>query len=366
MAAAVRVSARTLWRSPSFSVPAVLLMALGVGGFATVFTLVDHTLLRPLPVTRCRSAGVGRGNHSGPVAKALQEETSAFDSWAVSFSDDTTLESGERPVQVETASVSERFFSVFGAVPERGGLLVAEDFVAADAVVVSADAWRRAFGRYPDLIGRSIRLDGRSYTVVGILDSGFPPPRAVLPEQVDVWRPIDWSDPRYQRPDMASMQPMARIAPGVEAAAAATDLDALADVLAARYPENMPDANGVAEPLPMIRLRDATVQRVRGGLGLLSGGVALLLCVACLNVAHLFLARSVARLREMAVRRALGADRRELLLQVVMKSLIVGVVGGVLGIGLAMGALDCEPSFREARRDLQFSLHRLHKATKRA
>ena len=337
----LHVSARTLRKSPSFAVPAVLLIALGVGGFTTVFTLVDHTLLRPLPYPDAdRLVRVGRGSHSGPVARALQEETRAFDAWAVSFSDGTTLESGERPVQVETASVSEGFFSLFGGVPEHGRLLVAEDFVAADAVVLSAEAWRRFYGGDPGVVGRTVRLDGRTYTIAGILDSGFRSPRAVLPEQVDVWRPIDWSDPRYQRPDMAWMRPVGRIAPGVELDAATADLDALAEVLAARYPENMRDANGVTEPLPMVRLRDATVQRVRGGLGLLFGGVVLLLGVACLNVAHLFLARSVARLREMAVRRALGADRRELLRQVVMESLIVGVTGGAVGIGLAMGALD--------------------------
>jgi predicted permease len=163
---------------------------------------------------------------------------------------------------------------------------------------------------------------------------------------VDVWRPIDWARDRNRRPDYSALRAAARLAPAGDPAVARAELDALAGRLAERYPDNLRGPDGTPEPLQMVALHEATVQRARSGLGLLLGGVTLLLAIACLNVAHLFLARGLGRTREMAVRRALGARSGGLVGQLLAESLVVGLLGGVLGILLAWAGLGALLSFR--------------------
>lgn len=337
-----RLACRTLRRAPAFTVPAVLLVGLGVGGVTTVFTLVDHILLRPLPYPESeRLVRIGRPGetHSGPVIQAM-EELGGFDGWAVGGSGPATLLGQEEPLQVEQAEVSRGFFTLLGRAPSLGRLLLEGDFAGANAVVLSQSTWQRVFGGDPDIVGRSVRLDGETLAVVGVLSADFAPPQALVAADVDVWRPIDWSLGHNRRPDYSVLGVAARLAPDVSPGAAQAELDALAERLAERYPENLRAPDGTAEPLLVVGLHEATVQRARTGLGLLLGGVMLLLAIACLDIAHLFLARGLGRMKEMAVRRALGARPGGLVRQLLVESLMVGLAGGALGVGLAWIGLD--------------------------
>lgn len=344
----LRLTLRTLWKAPAFTIPAVLLLGLGVGGVTTVFTVADHVLLRPLPYPEAdRLVRIGEGAVSGPVIQNLRELDS-FDALAIADSEPGNLTGRQNPVQVEQAIVSRDFFSFFGARPSVGRLLVADDFSAADAAVLSHQSWERLFGGEPSVVGSSVRLDGQPVTIVGVLSADFVPPPKLVSAAVDVWRPVDWSRDRNRRPDYAALKVAGRLGPGVSQSAAQAELDALAERLARRYPENRMNSDGSAQPLPMVGLHEATVRGIRASLGLLLGGVALLLLIACLNVAHLFFARGLGRAREMAVRRALGASTRGLVKQLLVESLLVGLAGACIGLVVASVSLDVLLAMRPA------------------
>ena len=207
-------------------------------------------------------------------------------------------------------------------------------------MVVRHATWQRVFGSDPDLVGRTLTLDGNPYEVVGILSPSFEPPQNMMTASVDLIRPVDWGDESFESAGYHVLQVAGRLAPGVTHADVQAQLDDLSARLGAEYPDAMADREGNPEPMPLVDLQASTVDRVRTGLNLLLGAVGLLLLVACLNVAHLFLARGISRVQEMAVRRALGAGAGGLLRQLLTESLIVGLAGCALGLGLAWVGLE--------------------------
>jgi predicted permease len=236
--------------------------------------------------------------------------------------------------------VSEGFFGLFGARPELGRLLVPDDYRSLDAIVISPGIWESVFGRADDVLGRTLVLDGRPWVVVGVMDRAFMPPEAVTGRTVDVWQPIDWSDGMFADPRTHLLSVVGRLAPGATPEAAQAEVDLRVQRMAVVTPENWTRRDGTLRDLPLVPLQEATVgAQVRQGLGLLFGAVTLLLLVACTNVAHLFLARGLARVREMAVRRALGARTRGLAAQLLVESTMVGVLGAALGVVLAWAGI---------------------------
>lgn len=336
----VRVSARALLKAPGFTATAVVLVGLGVGAVTTIFTLVDHVLLRPLPYPAAeRLLLVENGNHSGPLFESMRA-MGTVDGWAAAHDETSTLLGDGDPVRVRAARVSRDFFQVFGARPALGRLFADEDFEHADdRVVVDGRAWRRVWGGDPDLVGRVIQLDGRPVTVIGVTDPAFTPPEALVGREVDFWRPIDGSSELLTEHTAWVLGVVGRVASGTSAEAAEAELAALMGRMASVH-ENYRDSDGDPRELPLTPLAEVTVRGVRAGLGLLLGAVTMLLLVACANVAQLFLARGLGRHREMAVRRAMGAGTAVLIGQLLVESLLVGLAGGALGMGLAWTGLE--------------------------
>jgi predicted permease len=330
---------RTLVRSPVFSVTSILLVAIGIGSVTAIFTLFDHVLLRPLPYPSAdRIFFIDNGDHSGRLLTEMESLSSA-DAWAaVSMADVNLIGQGE-PLRLRQARVNLGFFEVFGMSAAAGRLLLESDFTAANAVVLSAGAWQRIWGGDPSVVGRTLEVDGAPVVVVGVLDSGFSPPEPLVGNRLgqtpDLWRPLDWSVPQLHQDNFRVLSVAARLSDGSSPARLQQELDALMARLAETYPAYREPDTGRPQGKPLVPLAEETVSRVRGSLRLLMGAVALLLLVACANVAHLFMARGLARTREMAVRRAMGAGARALLGELIGESLLVGTVGGLGGALLA-------------------------------
>lgn len=332
---------RTLRKAPAFTVTTVILLSLGIGSVTTMFTVADHVFLRALPYPdQERLFLVDNGSHSGPVWRELQGLNSV-DLWGAAYPRTANLVGEGDPLRVTAAAVSRDFFKLFGAKPAVGRLLTEEDFAAGDVVVLSHGIWKRVFGSDPNIVGRTIRSDDRDqrapYQVVGVLGEDFVAPEglAAVGSEPDLWHPIDWSDEGFQRASMWVLDVMGRRAPGATLDDVNSELGVAAEALAKAWPEDRVERDGEPVALPALSLLEGTTRRVRPGLGLLIGAVSLLLLVACMNVAHLFLARGLGRVREMAVRRALGAGTGSLLQQLLVESLVLGAVSCVFGSALA-------------------------------
>jgi hypothetical protein len=190
----LRFALRTLGKAPSFTITSVLLVALGVGAVTTIFTLVDHVLLRPLPYADAdRLVYVDEGSHSGPIFREM-ERMRAADLWAASSTDDVNVVGEGEPLRLRQARVNPGFVELFGMRAQRGRLFAEEDFVRADGVVLSAGAWERIWGSDPAVVGRTIEINGAPVEVVGVLDASFSTPESMLRGQVVFWRPLDWSN----------------------------------------------------------------------------------------------------------------------------------------------------------------------------
>src|SRR5690606_14544643 len=333
---AFALAVRSLRRSPTFTTAAVALVALGVGVVTTVFTVVDHVLLRPLPYPAAeRLVYLTNGSHNGPTLRRLGE-VEAFELWTVTSTADVNLSrlDGE-PLRLSRMEVTPEFFTLFAGRPALGRLFVDGDRDRADIAVVTHAFWRDVLGAAPDVVGSTMLIDGSPIEIVGVLSADFVHPTRIEGSP-DFYRPMVWSNPDLEDPGYHAHSVTARLAPGVTLEQANERIDRLEAEVAAAHPDYYTEG---AEDWPLVPLHATTVQDVRGSLLLLLGAVGLLLVVACVNVAHLFMARSLARTREMAVRRALGAGTRSLLGQLAAESLTIGIAGGALGLLLAQGAL---------------------------
>ncbi|MEZ4415342.1 MAG: ADOP family duplicated permease [Gemmatimonadota bacterium] len=331
----LRVALRSLARAPSFTWTVVLLLGLGVGAVTTIATIVDHVILRALPYPAAdRLVYLEHGSHSGPLFHELGD-FQTVEQWGGAYTDDVNLVGNGPPERLERASVTEDFFSLFGASALRGRLLRPDDDPSSGAVVLSESTWRQLWGADPDLVGRTISLDGSPALVVGILDGSFATPEALVGQHIDVWKPVDWSAEAFSSHDYSVLEVAGRLAPGTTAAAAQAEMDALMVAMAPVDNNYRLRDSDAPKEIPLTPLAEVTVQRVRQGLSLLFGAVAILLLVACANVANLFLARGLERQQEMSVRHALGAGRLRLVEQLLAESLVLGLVGGLLGVALS-------------------------------
>lgn len=331
----LRLTVRMLRGNPAFAASAILLVALGVGAVTTIFTAVDHVLLRPLPYPEAdRLAFMTNGSHSGVLTREL-DGLQTLDTWVGSTEASVTLTSDGEPLRLTRARITEEFFPVFGATPLLGRLLTPEDRGRLDLAVISGTAWKTIWGSDPGIVGRTIVLDGAPVTVVGVLDPGFRVPSPMASTDTHLWTPWDWADPRLDRPTTHFTRVTARLRPGTGLEAANEELAGLADRMAETYPDGFTDREGNALRWPLVSLQSRAVSDWSRGLGLLFAAVSLLLLVACVNVAHLFLARGLARDREISVRRAMGAGTGALISQLMVEALTVGILGGALGVLLA-------------------------------
>jgi predicted permease len=333
-----RYAARSLVHAPAFAASALLTLALGVGATTAVFSVVYGVLLRPLPYaepdrlvqlweTSTRTPGdrnpLSVLNYRDWVAR----NRSLAGSVAYAFNLFTITGEGT-PEQIQGAQLLGDLAGLLGVRPLLGRGIGSRD-ERANTVVISEALWRRRYGADAAIIGRAIRMNDEPYTVVGVMPASFRFPR----ESVELWtgyamilaRP-EWAEQRGRRFQRA----VARLRPGFSAAAATADLDGIARRLAVEFPDQNPGAGAVAVPL-----HEQIVGDVRPALLVLMGAVGCVLLIAAANVAHLLLARTAARERELSLRAALGAGRARVVQQLLTESLVLTGVGGVAGVLLA-------------------------------
>ena len=336
-----RYAFRTLSKQPAFALAAVLALGLGTGAATAVFSLLDAVVLRPLPYDEparlvmlwdTRPSEQRTHDQVSPVtALDYRAQTHVFEDLAVWWRPEANLvdDAGE-PMRVSTVEVSENLFDVMGVRAAVGRTFERDSTLHGEPaeVVISDALWRSRFGGSTDVLGRTVRLNGFSYAIVGVMPPGFE-----FPGRTAVWQRLNWPLAQHSR-HAHFMEAVARLRPGVTAAAATTELERLALRLGEEFPASNADWSARAVPL-----RTELAGMFQPGLIALFGASGLLLLIACINVANLLLARAGARAGEVAVRSALGATRSRLVRQFLIESLVLALAGTALGLLIATFAV---------------------------
>ncbi|MDF1502475.1 ADOP family duplicated permease, partial [Roseisolibacter sp. H3M3-2] len=334
----LRFAARALRRRPAFTAAVLLTLGLGLGVTGAVFAVADAALLRPLPyaapdrlvaVWRHETGDpTQRGDLSYPELLDLRTRVPSLASVAGYHSNRMVL-GADQPRVLWAGKTSANFFATLGVRPAAGRFFVEGEDEAGNGrvVVLSHGLWRRQFGGDPSVVGRTLPLDGASYTVVGVLPADF---QFAPVGEADVWVPFDRPADWRPRRTMSWFRGIARLRGAATETSAARELDALAAALAVEHPRNGVGLGLRAEPL-----RDAVTGPVRPVLVTVLGAAALVLVVALANVANLLLVLGAARGRELTVRAALGAGGGRLARQLVTEGVLLSALGGALGLALA-------------------------------
>ena len=335
---------RRLVRAPGFAVIAILTLALGIGANTAIFSLVKTVLLQPLPYGDPDRlvmvwGKLDRGETtwlSGPEVVSYMNDVSVFDQFAVYTTTSANLTGGQEPERVIAASVTPNLFEALDVRALSGRAFSPGDSAAtiADYVILGHGLWQRRFGGQRDIIGQSIQVNGRARTVIGVMPATFRLPLEFSDDRPsELWVATDikswtsWGD--------HSLIGVGRLRAGVDAAAATAAMKGLERRWIA-------DGNWTNKDLSdraAVPLKDLVVGNVRYALWVLLGAVGVILLIACANVANLTLARSDERHREIAVRTALGASRERIVRQLLTESVLLALIGGVLGVALAYGGV---------------------------
>ncbi len=349
----LRYGARLLLKRPGFTATVVLTLALGIGANTAVFSVVNAVILRPLPYADpARLVMIWEtmpGNDQRNVAPGnlsdWRTQSQAFAQIAGYANTNLNLSGDGEPEKLTGVAVSTNFFATLGVSAERGRTFLPEDVQRQDGrvLLLSHGLWQRRFGADPRIIGRSLTLDEKSYTIIGIMPATFS-----LPARAELWVLGDRGE--AVTPALAAQFPKAnvttqrdihiayaigRLKPQVTLAQAQAELRTIADRLAQAYPQT-----NAGLGVNVIPLQEQIVGGVGPTLFILLGAVAFVLLIACTNVANLLLARATQRERELAIRLALGAGRGRLIRQMLTESLLLSLVGGLLGLLAAMWGVD--------------------------
>ncbi|HEV2287437.1 MAG TPA: ABC transporter permease [Candidatus Acidoferrales bacterium] len=336
----IRYAIRTLAKSRGFAAVAVLTLALGIGANTAIFSVVNTTMLAPLPFND-PSTLVNIHAHatffdfwnlglSLPDIIDVRSQSKSFSAVVPFQYSNVDLTGRGTPRQLDGATVTSDFFSMLGIKPLYGrAFLPAEMQPGADReAILSGALWRTQFGSDPHIVGTSIMLDGKPYQVVGVMP---PLPKIMFsPAMVDIWTPFAPSQEELSQRGNHGIPVMARLKPGVSIAQAQAELDGIAARLAKAYPKEDKEWSFRADSLRQDMTRDS-----RTPLFILLGAVGFVLLIACANVGNLFLSRGWARRRELAIRSTLGATRARLVRQLIVESLMLALAGGACGLLLA-------------------------------
>lgn len=338
----LRYAARSLRRSPGFTVVAVLTLTLGIGANIAAFTVVRAVLLNPLPYPHpeqlVRVFDDLRGSNSRDVGMSapelwdLRDRSGVFQDLSALWPTNANLTGADKPERIEGLATSTNYFGMLAARPQLGRLYTENDerpgFV--DGVVLSDGFWRRTFGGDPNAVGKKIRLDSDLYTIIGVMRPEFRHPGRSLASEVDVWMAAGFKAPPFPAPAVRSFRmlpgAMGRLKPGLSVAQAQASLNAFSDQLRRQYPNDYPAPARWA--LRLVPVEEDLVGNMRTELLVLFGAVAFVLLIACVNLANLLLARSAGRHREIAVRFALGAGKARIAGQLFAESILLSFVSG--------------------------------------
>ena len=342
----LRYAFRMLYRSPGFALIAIATMALGIGATTAIYSVIDATLLHPLPYPHPSELvrleddlpGVGAQDVSVSVPEWKDLENSGiFQYVAIDFFGSSNLTGSAQPTRIAAKVVTPNYFAMLGAGAQLGRTFDPGDKTPGFnlEVVISDGLWKMAFGADPHILGKTLHLDNDVYQVVGVMPPGFRDQGKTSEERnTDAWSAAGFSAVPFPSPLRNSRfgTAFARLKPGLPVASAQGHIDALVASLKKQYPADYPAQ--AAWNIRLIPLAETLVGNLRQSLILLFGAVGLVLLISCVNVANLLLARASARGREMAVRQALGAARTRLIRQLLTESLLLFVLGGITGFAV--------------------------------
>src|SRR5205809_3846338 len=354
----IRFALRQLLKQPAFTAIAVVTIALAIGATTAVLSLVNGLLVRPLPyrepqqlillLQHFKSQNLERIPVSPPEFKDYETRGRSFEKLGAFGYTDFNLAGEDRPERIAGATVTAGVLPLLGVSPIEGRFFQPEECTLGrdDVVIISARLWQRRFNSDPRIIGTKVLLNGKNFTVMGVMPAGFDFPLQLFNlgsggqfgGRAEIWKPLAFTDDQMKVRSSRSFWVVGRLAPGTSAAQAQAEIETINAQMRREHLDNYTQDNSFGgDVLP---LHDLAVGGMRPALLILLGAVFLVLLIACANLTTMLLARAAAREREMAVRVALGAGPLRLLKQVLTESVLLALIGGVGGVLLALWGVE--------------------------
>ena len=354
----IRFASRQLVKQPAFTSIAVVTIALAIGATTAVLSLVNGLMVRPLPyrepqqlvllLQHFKSQNLERIPVSPPEFKDYEARAHSFEKLGSFRYTNFNLAGEDRPERISGATVTADVLPLLGVSPIRGRFFQPEECSLGrdDVVIISARLWQRRFNSHPQIIGTKLLLNGKNFTVVGVMPASFDFPLQLFNlgnggqfgGRADIWKPLTFTEEGMKKRGSRSYAMIGRLASGTSLAQAQAEIESINAQMRREHPDNYMQDNSFGGDV--LSLQDLAVSGMRPALLILLGAVFLVLLIACANLTTMLLARAAAREREIVIRVALGAGRLRLLKQVFTESVLLSLIGGVAGVLLALWGVE--------------------------